>query len=49
MSSKNNQIVKINLNKSQKEQVKLETGKDVEALEFEVSELEERIAPRRAI
>jgi len=47
MSAKKNQIVKITLSAAQKEQVKLETGKDAEALEFEVSELEERIAPRR--
>lgn len=47
MSSKNDRIVKLNLSKAQKDQIKQETGKDAEALEFQVSELEERIAPRR--
>ena len=49
MTAKKNKIVKINLSQAQKEQVKLETGKDAEALEFQVSELEERIAPRMIV
>lgn len=48
MSTKNNdRIVKLNLSPEQKDQIKQETGKEVEAIEFQVSELEERIAPRR--
>ncbi|HET9134195.1 MAG TPA: hypothetical protein VFN90_07820 [Gemmatimonadales bacterium] len=46
MSSKNTPIVKITLNKQQQEQVKQEIGKDAEAIELPVSELEERIVPR---
>jgi hypothetical protein len=39
--------VSLKLTPEQKEQIKKETGKNAEALEFEVEELEERIAPRR--
>ncbi|HET9134196.1 MAG TPA: hypothetical protein VFN90_07825 [Gemmatimonadales bacterium] len=46
MSSKNNQVVKITLSQAQKDQIKQETGKDAEAIELQVSELEERIVPR---
>ena len=38
-------IVRIDLTKEQKQQVKKETGKQVEAIELTVSELEERVAP----
>lgn len=40
-------VVKLNLSPEQKEQVRQVTGKDVEAIEFQASELEERIAPRK--
>ena len=40
------EIVRIDLTPEQKELVKKEIGKDAEAVELTVSELEERIAPR---
>jgi hypothetical protein len=40
------EFVRIDLTESQKEQVKHVTGKDVESIELQVTELEERIAPR---
>jgi hypothetical protein len=43
--TKRNEIVRIDLTPTQKETVKKETGKDVEAIELTVNELEERIAP----
>lgn len=43
--SKEDEIVRIDLTTTQKEVVKKETGKDAEAIELTVSELEERIAP----
>jgi tetratricopeptide (TPR) repeat protein len=46
--SQSNEIVRIDLSQNQKEQVKTTTGKDVEAIELTVQELEERIAPRLA-
>lgn len=50
MSAKSNdRIVKLNLSDEQKDQIKQETGRDAEAIEFQVSELEERIAPRRIL
>ncbi len=45
--SKEKEIVRIDLTNTQKEVVKKETGKDAEAIELTVSELEERIAPLR--
>lgn len=45
--SKEKEIVRIDLTKTQKDAVKKETGKDAEAIELTVSELEERIAPMR--
>jgi hypothetical protein len=39
------EIVRIELTPEQKAQVKKETGKEAEALELSVTELEERIAP----
>ena len=39
------QVVRIDLTPSQKEQLKAATGRDAEALEIAVQELEERIAP----
>jgi hypothetical protein len=43
--TKPNEIVRIDLTTTQKQTVKKETGKDVEAIELTVKELEERIAP----
>ena len=43
---KENEIVRIELTPEQKELVKKETGKEGDAVEFTVKELEERIAPR---
>jgi uncharacterized small protein (DUF1192 family) len=43
--SKEKEVVRIDLTNTQKQAVKKETGKDVEAIELTVSELEERIAP----
>lgn len=42
-----NEFVRIELTPTQQETVKTKTGKDAEALELSVTELEERIAPRR--
>ena len=39
-------FVRIELTKPQQEEVKQSTGKDAEAIELSVNELEERIAPR---
>ena len=39
-------FVRIELTKPQREELKQTTGKDAEAIELSVSELEERIAPR---
>lgn len=41
-------IIRIDLTTSQKEQVKATTGRDAEAVELSVRELEERITPRLA-
>lgn len=40
------EIVRIELTPEQKQLVKRETGKDADAVELTVDELEERIAPR---
>lgn len=45
--NRDNGIVRIDLTANQKQIVKKETGKEVEALELTVKELEERIAPVR--
>jgi hypothetical protein len=39
--------ISLTLTQEQKDQIKQQTGKNAEALEFDVEELEERIAPRR--
>ncbi len=44
-TSKANEVVRISLTRSQSEEIKAVTGRDVEAIEFTVQELEERIAP----
>jgi hypothetical protein len=41
------EMVRIDLTEGQKVQVKTKTGKDAEALELTVEELEQRIAPTR--
>ncbi len=41
-------VIRIDLTTSQKEQVKATTGRDAEAVELTVQELEERIAPKLA-
>ena len=43
--TKDRETVRIELTSEQKAQVKARTGKDAEALELTVEELEERIAP----
>jgi hypothetical protein len=40
------EFVRIELSEPQREQVREKTGKEAEALELTVSELEERIAPK---
>ncbi len=45
--SKEKDIVRIDLTNVQKQVVKKETGKDAEAIELTVAELEERITPLR--
>ena len=42
------QVVRLDLTQAQKDQLKHTTGRDGEALELTVEELEERIAPRIA-
>jgi hypothetical protein len=42
----NKEVVRINLTPAQREQIKQQTGKDAEAVELRINELEERIAPR---
>ena len=42
------ETVRIDLTPEQRAQVKKQTGKEAEALELKVEELEERIAPLRA-
>lgn len=44
----NKKAVRIDLTPEQRAQVKQQTGKEAEALELKVEELEERIAPLRA-
>ena len=44
--SKDKEIVRIDLTSDQKQLVKKEVGREADAVELTVSELEERIAPR---
>ena len=46
---KDSEIVRIDLTQPQKEQIKGSTGREAEAIELTVQELEARIAPRRII
>ena len=43
---KQDDLVRLDLNDTQKAQVKQATGKDAESIELNAQELEERIAPR---
>ena len=45
MESHDKQVIQFKLNEEQKEQVRQATGKQADALELSVQELEERIAP----
>ena len=45
-NDKQNDIVRIDLTDTQKEQVKHAIGKDADSIELNTQELEERIAPR---
>jgi uncharacterized small protein (DUF1192 family) len=47
--SKPKDIVRIDLTNTQKQVVKKETGKEADAIELTVSELEERIAPLKIL
>lgn len=47
--SKDKEIVRIDLTAEQKQLVKKEVGREAEAVELTVSELEERIAPRLSL
>ena len=44
-TSKDDQIVRINLTPSQAQEIKSLTGREVEALQMSVQELEQRIVP----
>ena len=44
-----NDIVRIDLTTSQKEQIRATTGQHAEAIELTVQELEQRITPRLAV
>lgn len=46
---KNDEFVRINLTPSQSEKIKQTTGKDADAIELTMNELEDRIAPRRVL
>jgi hypothetical protein len=43
-----NELIRIDLTTSQQQAVKAKTGRDAEAIELTVQELEERITPRLA-
>ena len=45
-TDKKDEIVRLDLNETQRAQVKQATGKDAESLELNAQELEVRIAPR---
>ncbi len=47
--SKDKDIVRIDLTNVQKQIVKKETGKDAEAIELTVAELEDRITPLKVL
>jgi hypothetical protein len=45
-NTKKEELVRIDLTETQKQQVKAVTGKEADSIELNISELEERIAPR---
>ena len=47
MTDKKKTPVRVVLTEEQRKQIQSETGRDAEAVEFNVEELEERIAPAR--
>jgi len=47
MTKNEKEVIRIDLTKAQKEQVKKEIGKEAEAIELTAQELESRIAPIR--
>ena len=47
-SKKSDEFVRIDLTPTQQAEVQQKTGKSADAIELTVSELEDRIAPRRA-
>jgi uncharacterized small protein (DUF1192 family) len=50
MPNKNEkEIVRIDLSQNQKEQLKAKIGREADAIELTVQELEERIAPRMVL
>lgn len=49
MAQNDKKVVRLDLTSEQKEQVRQATGKDAQAVELSVQELEERIAPMAAI
>ena len=48
MTNNTEKVVRIDLTPNQKEQIKATTGRDAEAVELTVHELEERIKPKLA-
>jgi Spy/CpxP family protein refolding chaperone len=48
MNPTDKKVVRLDLTDEQKAQIKQATGKQAEAVEFSVEELEERITPRAA-
>ncbi|HEX6063478.1 MAG TPA: hypothetical protein VFZ04_04610 [Longimicrobiales bacterium] len=49
MTDKKKAPVRVVLTEEQRKQIQSETGRDAEAVEFTAEELEERIAPVRAL
>jgi hypothetical protein len=48
-TDKKDEMVRLDLNETQKAQVKQATGKDAESIELNAQELEDRIAPRSLV
>lgn len=48
-SQKNDEFVRIDLTPMQSAKVKKTTGKDADAIELTINELEDRIAPRKVL
>ena len=49
MENRDKRVIQFKLTEEQKQQVQKETGKQADALELSVQELEERIAPVRLV